>query len=105
MGEFGERYSKQYGAKGNSPNPVNVDLSSGLVKYELVEFEYVDGNGNTWDARSYSSGIKVRNIDNQNRGVILVQLLENNKLKVEIVPDKTSSQVSGFTNKAKVYYR
>ena len=105
MGEFEERYSKQYGAKGNSPNPANVDISSGLVKYELVEFDYVDGSGNTWDLRSYASGIKVRNIENQNRGVILVQLIENSKLKVEVFPDKTPSQVSGFTSGAKTYYR
>ncbi|MBI2102412.1 hypothetical protein HYT55_01115 [Candidatus Woesearchaeota archaeon] len=105
IGQFGERSSKQYGAKGNSPDPATVDASSGIIKYELVEFEYVDNTGKTWDTHSYASGIKVRHIDEQKRGIILVQLLENKKLKVEIFPDKTPAQVTGFTNNVKRYYR
>lgn len=105
MGEFEERYSRQYAAKGNSPDPANVDVSSGLVKYELVTFDYVNSSGNTWDTKSYSPGIKVRNLDDQTQGVVLVQILENKKLKMEVFPGKTPSEVSSFTNKAKIYYR
>lgn len=105
MGEFEERYSRQYAAKGNAPQPAQVDVSSGLVKYELVEFDYVDGLGKAWDTKSYVSGIKVRSLDDQKRGTILVQLLENRKLKVEVFPTKSPSEVVGFTSKAKMYYR
>ena len=105
LGEFEERYSRQYVAKGNLPNPANVEVSSGLIKYELVEFDYIDGSGKTWDSRSYSSGIKVRSIDDQKRGTILAQLLEDRRLKVEVFSGKTPSEVSGFTSKAKIYYR
>ncbi len=105
MGEFEERYSKQYAIKGNLPDPATVGVSSAQVEYELVEFDYIDGSGKTWDARSYSSGIKVRSLDEQQRGTILVQLLENRRLKVEIFPGKNAAEISGFTSKAKVYYR
>jgi len=105
MGQFGERFSQQYGAKGNAPDPTTVDVSSGLVTYELVEFDYIDDSGNTWDTQLYSSGIMVRNLDDQPRGVILVQLIEKRKLKVEVFPDKKPSEVSGFTSNAKWYYR
>lgn len=105
LGEFEDRYSRQYAAKGNVPNPALVDVSSGPVKYELVEFDYVDGAGKTWDTKSYASGIEVRSLDNQKRGTILVQLLESRKLKVEVFPAQSSSEVVGFTSKAKMYYR
>ena len=39
------------------------------------------------------------------RGVALFQLIEPRKLKVEIFPDKTATQVTGFTSAALMYER
>jgi len=105
VGEFEERSSRQYGAKGNAPNPSSVSASSGLIKYELVEFDYIDSTGNIWDTKHYASGIKVRNKDDQNRGILLVQIIDNNKIKVEKFPGKLANEVSGFTSNAKIYLR
>ena len=38
-------------------------------------------------------------------GKILLQLIEDRKLQVEILPGKTSSQVSGFSGSETVYVR
>ena len=38
-------------------------------------------------------------------GVILLELTEARKLKVEIFPGKTASEVSGFTENTKLYER
>ena len=105
LGEFDERSSRQYGVKGNSPDPASVDSSSGLIKYELVQFDYIDSSGNAWDGLTYGSGIKVRNLDSEARGILLVQVLEGEKLKVEKFPGKTANEVNAFTNNAKMYYR
>ena len=38
-------------------------------------------------------------------GVVLAQLIENRRLKFETFPGKKGSQVSGFSDKAKIYER
>lgn len=86
--------SAQFGVKGNTPDPKDVGVDSGLVKYELVERDYIAGK---WPQK--------RNIESSIVGVFLVQMLEDRKLKVEAFPGKTASQVSGFTSNAKIYER
>ncbi len=105
IGEFEERYSKQYAAKGNTPNPSDVSKDSGLVKYELVEFDYIDSTGKIWDKRNYTSEIKLINKGSESRGIMLVQILENRRLKIESFPGKQASEVSAFTEQAKIYER
>ena len=97
--------AKQFGVKGNGPDPASVSKNSGLIKYELVGFEYKIGDtGQYWNRRSYAANLKAENGNNV-EGVVLVQLIEDRKLKLEIFPDKTTSEVSGFTNNAIVYER
>ena len=38
-------------------------------------------------------------------GVVLVQVLEDQKIKFETFPGKIASEVTGFTNAAKIYER
>jgi len=103
LGDFAGE-AKQFGAKGNSPDPKTVGVETGLVKYELVEFEHKDETGNYWNRMSYVKGLKAENM-NEVRGTVLVQLLEKRKLKLEVFPGKKASEVSGFTSTAKTYER
>ena len=102
LGNFGGE-AKQFAVKGNAPDPADFEVSSGLVKYELIDFSYTS-NGNPWDHMSLAENIGVKE-GKQVGGVVLAQLLESRKVKVESFPGKTSAEVNGFTSNAKVYIR
>ncbi len=96
--------SKQFGVKGNSPAPAEVGIEQGLVKYELVEYDYVTSDGLPWDRVSLAKVSKT--VSNEVvEGVVLVQMIENRKIKFEAFPGKIASQVNGFTDNAYVYER
>ena len=105
LGDF-DGEAKQFGAKGNSPKPEDVRSASGLVVYELVEKGYADSSGNPWNffEKGTVKGLRVDRRD-EIQGVVLVQLMENRKIKFEAFPEKTASQVNGFTENAKIYER
>ncbi len=97
--------AKQFVAKGNTPWPGDVTTANGLVKYELVEIGYVQGDGSFWDRKSKpKGGLKVKPSQFV-KGTVLVQLLEDRKLKFEAFPGKTATQVSGFSSGAKIFIR
>ena len=95
---------EQFAVKGNSPDPADVSISSGLLKYELVAGDYLTENGQRWDRVSFAKISKGFGSD-QVMGIALVQLIENRKIKFEYFPGKTASQVSGFTENVKIYER
>lgn len=96
----------QFGVKGNGPDPSTVDKNTGLVKYELVQFGYYNkATGADWRVMEPVSDPAARNYDRHVMGVALLQLIDKRKLKVEVFPNKTASQVSGFTDKALIYER
>ncbi len=103
FGDYGGE-SRQFGVKGNSPNPATIGVESGLVKYELAYLEYFLPDGNYWDRRSFVRGLQAKP-DVLVQGVALVQLLEPRKLKLELFPGKKGEEVSGFTDAAKLYER
>lgn len=94
---FGDYEGKatQFTALSSSPDPAEVSASSGIVKYELTQYQQ--------PVPTPTGGVPVR--DNRVRGVVLFQVLESNKLKMEAFPNKTANQVSGFTSAVKVYTR
>lgn len=94
----------QYGVRGNAPDPKDVSVTTGLVKYELVGSEYVLGSEEPWDHTSYASDIKAVSGDIV-RGVVLVQLTSDRKLKFETFPGASAAQVDGFTGNALTYER
>lgn len=97
--------AKQFGVKGNQPDPATVDVSMGLVKYELVQFSYRDKKtGQGWMMMSVATDIEGFN-EGFIQGVALIQVIEEGKLKAEVFPGKTAAQVSGFTNGARIYVR
>ncbi|MCH7670509.1 MAG: hypothetical protein IIC71_15110 [Acidobacteria bacterium] len=96
--------SVQYGVRGNAPDPREVSTDSGVVVYELVDYDYyIDGE--RWDRVSLVKGIEARNGVGPVAGVVLFQLVDDRTLMVETFPGKTASQVDGFTGAALVYER
>jgi len=94
---------RQFGVKNNSPDPANVSVENGQILYEIVDYEYYDGE-EIWDRQSLVKGLKLRNSDYV-QGVVLFQLIEDRKLKVEIFPDQTAAGVGTFTENAMIYVR
>ncbi|MEK7623234.1 MAG: hypothetical protein AAB408_01005, partial [Patescibacteria group bacterium] len=95
----------QFGIKGNAPNPKDVTAASGMIKYELIEHpHYRTKDGGEWNERSFAKDLTLRT-DEAAAGVVLLQLVSDRKLKIETFPNKTSSQVSGFTANARIFER
>ncbi|MDO8481185.1 MAG: hypothetical protein Q7S65_05235 [Nanoarchaeota archaeon] len=93
-----DRNMMQYGVKGNAPDPKDVSVATGLVKYELVETDYLLGDTNQgWSRMDYAGNIRAVG-GTQVKGVVLAQLISERQLKMEIFPGKSASQVSGFVN-------
>ncbi|MFQ5523459.1 MAG: hypothetical protein ACE5F5_07760 [Acidimicrobiia bacterium] len=95
--------SAQFGVRGNAPDPAEVSVASGMVVYELVDYDYYAG-GERWDRVSLVKGIRAVNYD-QVRGVVIFQLLDDRRLMVETFPNKTAAEVDGFTEAALIYER
>ncbi len=106
--------ARQFGIKGNTPDPRTVSVETGLVKYELTQSEYYArndptrrglgaGGGNTGGIRP-GDDIASRNQD-QVFGVVLVQMTGTRTLKCEAFSGKTAAEVDGFTAAAKTYER
>lgn len=93
----------QFAVTGNSPDPAEISVDDGLVIYELTDYEYYK-NDAMWDRNSLVQGLELRN-GQSTRGVILLQLLDDQELKVEIFPNETSETVNSFTENAKIYVR
>lgn len=96
--------SVQFAVSGNTPDPADITIESGLVVYELVDYDYYAG-GVRWDRGSYAAGIEARNMDGTTHGVVLFQLIEDRVLKVETFPGKTAAEVTGFTAAALLFER
>ena len=91
-----DRSIMQYSIKGNSPDPKDVSVSTGMVKYELVETSYVIGSGSEpWSRMDYKNNIRAVGGTNV-KGVVMVQLTAARTLKLEIFPGKQASEVQGF---------
>jgi len=104
IGNFGGK-AKQFGVKNNAPDPATVDTSTGLVRYELTQSLYVDKKtGQGWrmmNAAGDIAGVNAEFVE----GTALVQMIEDGRLKAEVFPGKKAAQVSGFTEKARVFER
>ncbi len=105
IGDFGGTEA-QYGVKGNTPDPADVSVASGVVTYELVSSDYYLGSSSDpWDRLIYAGNITARNNDDDVRGVALFQMTEDNKVKAEFFPNQTASEITGFTLAAETYER
>lgn len=95
----------QFTVKGNAPDPATVGVETGLIKYELVFGGYVNGDtGKPWMIDSQIAKPQFKE-NGPVHGVALLQMIAEDKLKVEVFPGKTASEVGGFTDKAVIYER
>lgn len=95
---------EQFFIKPGQPDPKDVDVSAGLVKYDLVQGSYL-ADGKMWDGMSGAKDPKVSISGSGAKGCALFQMLENRKLRAEPFPGKTCAAVTGFTAAAKTYVR
>jgi hypothetical protein len=112
-GEHDGSGTAQYLIVNADPNPQDVDVKNGLVKYELGYVWYCSveepdrcGHTFTWDGSEQLYAQQMtENVYDPIAGVALVQLLEDRLLKVEVFPGKKASEVEDFTSSAKLYER
>ena len=108
IGNFSDD-ARQFGVKGNEPDPRNISVETGLIKYELTYSEYYAVNDTT--RRGLGTGgvrpgddIASRNQD-QVLGVALLQMTGTRTLQCEVFPGKSAAEVTGFTAAMKTYER
>lgn len=98
----------QFGAVGNL-DPATVTVESGLIKYTLVSYDYLDNGNWVGDQRSDNTLPANENLIANNKdkviGVLLVQMIDSRHIKVETFPGQVTNQVSGFDDKVIVYER
>ncbi|MBI5395240.1 MAG: hypothetical protein HZA91_08100 [Verrucomicrobia bacterium] len=93
IGELDGR-ARQFAVRGNAPDPAKVSPANGLVKYSLIAPNV--------DRRT---GRPMADFDERYYGVLLAQVLDGRKVKMEVFADKTADTVSSFTNAARIYER
>ena len=102
IGKFG---GTQFGVRGNTPDPADVTPSSGLIKYELMQADWVVADtGKSWD-RASNPGSGLRGSYGEEKGTLLVQMLGDRRIKVEVFLGKAPGEVEGFTDAARIYER
>lgn len=95
----------QFTVTGNTPDPKNIAVGSGMVKYEVNGYSYVLQNNplQFWNFQSNQGPVTTKS--NYPEGILLIQMMETRLLKVEAFPGKTAAQVTGFTSAAQLYER
>ncbi len=96
---------KQFSISRNAPDPKNVGVDTGLIKYDLLPWNYIKPDGTPWDRIHFTKGVKIINDGYQSFGCVLVQMLEARKLKFEGFGGKSCADINGFTIAAKIYER
>ena len=93
----------------------NISTTSGKVKFELIELDKGDGTksgykisdtGTLWDEISYPSGGNLSSIfRNEISMIMMIEILNDESLKIETFNNTTLDQISDFTDQAKIYTR
>ena len=112
-GEHDGSGAAQYLILNPDPNPRNVGVNNGLVKYELGYFWYCSAEEpercdytDFWDSSvELYARHKTEDVRERITGVVLVQMLEDRLLKIEAFPGKKAAEVEDFTSAAKLYER
>lgn len=87
-----------YGTKGNL-DPAKIGMENGLVKIELLS---LDDISNECGFPTQGKPLCTRN-SNKVVGIMLVQILDSNKIKIEMIPGAISQ--NSFSSNAKIYER
>lgn len=94
VGDFAGR-PRQFAVRANGPDPAKVSAADGVVTYELIHSP-LNSQGARQELPPQMRGVQ---------GVLLAQVLEGGKLKVEVFPGKSPNEVKGFTTSAATYER
>ncbi|MFC1909021.1 hypothetical protein ACFLXD_04100 [Chloroflexota bacterium] len=97
----------QLAIKDINPSPEDVSVETGLVEYELVDWQYVYGEKlEPWHGITRKAEKDIRVMAGTHiKGLVLFQMLGNERLKMEVFPGMTIAEVSSFTGNARVYVR
>ena len=99
-----EGNAAQFGIIGNLPAPSEVSVDTGLVTYELTNYEYLVGPGR--ERRWMAPGETIASVNTDRvLGVALVQMTGPRNLRSDVFPGKTAEEVSGFTAAARTFER
>jgi hypothetical protein len=93
IGEL-EKRARQFQVRGNGPDPTKVSKEDGLVKYGLIE-PRIDNR----------TGKQLADASERFYGVMLAQVLDGGKLRLEVFPGKQTKDVNDFSVAALVYER
>lgn len=104
IGNWPDQQSNQFGVAGNSPDPATVDVSTGIVKYQLVNTSYQTPNGRQWNYDSVGESLSLVEGLEQ-RGCTLAQLMDDRLLKFESFPGQSCDAIADFTDNALLYER
>ena len=106
IGDF-DGQAQQFGIRGNAPEPSDISVETGLVTYELADYEYyvADDPSRHGLMNAVPGDTVISTTGDRVRGVALVQMTGPRTVMVEVFPDKTAADVSGFTAAAKTYER
>lgn len=98
VGSFGaDKQPTAFAVKGNAPDPADIGVANGVVKYELIQQpQGITADGSPPPRQQGPVHIQ---------GVALFQVLDGEKLKVEFFAGKTATQVTSFTSAAQIYER
>ena len=118
FGSFGDSgQSEAGGVKGNFPNPAEIGVEDGLVKFVLLPLDHGSGQkiesgykvvstGEWWDDESFPGKRNLRAIfRDYPLGVVLVEMIDDRTIKVEVFEDTPVENVVAFTNNFKMYVR
>ena len=95
----------QFAVKGNAPDPKDVSAESGMIRYELVQAGYINGDtGGQWELAPPVANPRLQPLSTV-KGTVLIQMTDDSSLKLELFPEKTAEQVTGFSNEARIYKR
>ncbi len=96
--------SGTYAVLGNEPKPETIGPESGIIKYEVFFFaDWLQPTDSTFVLRDISD--LDDNSESHTRGTYLLQMLDEETLKIEPFYDLKPVEVDDFTSDARIYTR
>ncbi len=97
--------AQQFTVVDKSFDPTQIGVTTGLVKYTLANFTYVDNSGNYWDRVSLVKSLKLIPSTDFITGCVLFEMIDTRKLKMESFPSIACREVTAFTDNVQIYER
>jgi len=104
IGTYSPGKEAQFAISRDAPDPKNIGVESGLVKYDLYQRDHTLGDGGMWDRFTPVKDLKGKT-NGPSQGCALFQLIEARKLKVEFTPGRACASSTAFTSAARLYIR